>query len=115
MGGELESLNLKGLNTSLSDHCAVMISRSRFATQMDRKSKFFHAMAKSKKRKKKIEALKINGRCYRGKEKIMKEVQRFFKSLYTEEEHLDVDFDKSLVAKPTKEDSGVLERIPDGE
>ncbi|MED6164127.1 hypothetical protein PIB30_086733, partial [Stylosanthes scabra] len=66
------------------------MSRSKFANYMDKNTKFFHGIVKSKKRKKRIETLKIDGCCFMGKDKILKEVRRFFKALYTEDNFLGV-------------------------
>ncbi|MED6159612.1 hypothetical protein PIB30_043817 [Stylosanthes scabra] len=57
------------------------VSRSKFASQMNRNTGFFHAIAKDRKRRKIIEVLKIEGRCYRGKAVVKKIVSlqtRFF-------------------------------------
>ncbi|MED6204968.1 hypothetical protein PIB30_013735 [Stylosanthes scabra] len=66
------------------------ISKSNFANLMDRNTKFFHGIAKSRKRRKEIEVMKVDGRIYRGKERILNETWRYFRKLYTEDNFLTV-------------------------
>ncbi|MED6174165.1 hypothetical protein PIB30_066387 [Stylosanthes scabra] len=82
---------------------------------MDRNTKFFHAVVKSRQRKKRVESLKINKRCFHGKNWILQEVRKFFKSLYTEEEFMNANFEDSLVKKINSMDSQQLERLPEVE
>lgn len=70
--------------------------QSCFASQMDKNTKFFHSIAKSKKQNKIIEEIYINGKCFRGVDRVKKEVQRFYKKLYDEEQRFNIQFDESL-------------------
>nr|XP_029145792.1 uncharacterized protein LOC114924687 [Arachis hypogaea] len=87
------------------------LSRSRFASQMDKNTKFFHSVAKTRRRSKVMKEIHINGNCYRGVGRVKNEVQRFYK----EEQKLNILFDKSLVKSISATEARGMELIPSKE
>nr|XP_025665300.1 uncharacterized protein LOC112763991 [Arachis hypogaea] len=91
------------------------LSRLRFASQMDKNTKFYHSVAKTRRRSKVIEEIHINGNCYRGVGRVKNEVRQFYKELYKEEQILNILFNKSLVKSISAAEASSMELIPSKE
>ncbi|MED6159979.1 hypothetical protein PIB30_047215 [Stylosanthes scabra] len=64
------------------------MSRFKLANHMDRNTKFFHGIAKVRKRRKRIEVLKIDGRNYKGRNRILTEEDRVWLERKTSKEEI---------------------------
>ncbi|XP_020968575.1 uncharacterized protein LOC107621492 isoform X2 [Arachis ipaensis] len=88
------------------------MSRSRYATPLDRNTKYFHAVTKVKRRGKVMNSVCIDGEYIREPCTVKREIRRYFENLYREDKHLSIGFDMSLVKRISSEDSIFLERKP---
>ncbi|MED6186803.1 hypothetical protein PIB30_070255 [Stylosanthes scabra] len=78
--------------------------------EMDRNTKYFHGIAKVKRMGKVMEKVKIDGTLFSGPSSVKREVWNFFRRLYSEDQHINIDFDSNLVRKISVEDVSAVWR-----
>ncbi|XP_057746652.1 uncharacterized protein LOC130965912 [Arachis stenosperma] len=91
------------------------LSQSLFSSQIDENTKFFHSVAKTKRRSKVIEDIHINRNCSKGVSRVKYKMRRFYKELYKEEKNFNILFDKSLVKSISAAEARGMELIPSKE
>ncbi|XP_057740562.1 uncharacterized protein LOC130957735 [Arachis stenosperma] len=88
------------------------MSRSRYATDMDKNTRYFHSVASAIQRNNWIEALMINGRLVRNQTRIKIAIRSFYKKLYHQKDSPLIGFRDILMNRITEDEFAELERIP---
>ncbi|XP_016191474.1 uncharacterized protein LOC107632290 [Arachis ipaensis] len=88
------------------------MSRSRYATEMDRNTRYFHNIASARRRNNRIEALVINGRLVRNQARIKIAIREFYKRLYHQEASPRVTSRDGLVNRLEREEAETLKALP---
>ena len=88
------------------------LAREKFVKLNDRNTKYFHAVALGRRRKKRILLLKVENRLVKGPRKIKKEAVRFFRRLYSQPSGPEVDLDEGLLPKLNGNLAEELEQRP---
>ena len=91
------------------------LSRERAIKGMDRNSKYFHAIATVRNKRKNIVQIRKGRRIIRSPRPIKKEVRNFYKSLYKQDQVPLISFPDNLVNRIPQQDASDLEVMPTDE
>ena len=94
------------------DNYWKQLSRSKQAKEMDKNTRYFHAIACAKRRKKSLLKLKVNGAIFTYLRRIKNEVRSFYKKLYKQQAVLVIGFQGDLVNRISNEEAKCFEVFP---
>ena len=97
------------------DNYWKQLSRSKYAKNMDRNSRYFHTVASSKGRRKTTQKLRINGEDVLCPRRIKKGIRLYLKKLYKQNHTPEVKFQDGLVWRISREEAMWLESAPSKE
>ena len=91
------------------------LSRDTHTKLGDRNTRYFHAVAVGRRRKKRIAQLRVRNRLMKNPRVIKKEIVRFYKKLYSQKILPHVFLPDGFLLKISQEQASILERMPSKE